>query len=92
MTHKKVAFTNRKSQANVNVLEFKEGTESYLDEKGYYPTKAEISMELYDSLLEADFGLDSIKPKRIGELFGVKIYIDPMLSKDAVVFKNENYE
>lgn len=67
------------------LTEFREGFEKELEE-GKRPNTAEISMDMYDDLLKVDFGTKR-KPKLIGELFGIKIMIDPMLKKDEIKWR-----
>lgn len=87
ITNKKVSFANRRQKANNDLIGFKEKSLKAWEQRGKSPDVAEMGFELYESLLEADYGLKDKKPKLIGELFGIKIKVDPMLKKDDVRFE-----
>ena len=85
LSKKKIEFSKRQEQSEKDLLMFRNDYENSLKLRAKCPKTADISFELYDSLIEANYGLKE-KPKLIGELFGVKIKIDPTLRKNEVVF------
>jgi len=86
LTKTKLNYLKCRDKANKDLILFREKQEEELKKSPYYPDVAEMSMEFYESLLEFDYGLDR-KPKLIGELFGIKVMIDPMLKRNEIVFR-----
>lgn len=78
---------NKNIDINNCLVHFREEVEEYAD-KNLYPKNADISFDLYNDLLKVNYGV-SKKPKLIGELFGVKIKIDPMLNENEIKFYYE---
>lgn len=76
----------RDMKNNNSLTYFREQLDGYYERTAKDPSKAEVSMELYDKLLTVNYGVKE-NPKLLGYLFGVKIMIDPMLQKDDVVFR-----
>jgi len=87
LNRSKLEYAKRNKQTEDALICFREKIDEYKINTADNPTEANISFELYESLLRVDYGLEK-KPKLIiGTLFGVKIFIDPMLQKDEIVFK-----
>jgi hypothetical protein len=85
LTKTKLSFFNRKLKAEEDLINFREKSLKEM-ENNKQPIIAEIGMEMYESLLQVDFGIKN-KPKLIGELFGIKIMIDPMLKLNEIRWK-----
>lgn len=82
----KTTSTDIKEQSDKDLLFFRSSIDAYQTVNVDYPKEARINFDLYESLLNVDYSLEDYKPKLLGELFGVKIMIDPMLSKNQIIF------
>lgn len=89
---KRSTYTNKSVNAEEDLVKFREEMEKIMSENPKIPTVAEVGMELYDSLLTA--ATRDVEPKQekiyLGELFGIKIKIDPSLKPNEVKFKYDS--